>query len=365
MHTANEERACIIMTALWSQLAAEFAGYDEHLIFEGQNEPRKIGTPLEWNGGDEEGWEVVNSTNAAFVKAVRQGTEYNKSRYLMIPGYAANCTVGIRHIDIPDDDRIIISVHAYEPYDFALNTEGRSQWQHDTQMIDSFMTELRERFTGKGIPVIIGEFGAMNKDNEADRAEWVEYYIKAASKAGIRCIWWDNGLFEGEGERFGLFDRHTYPHLSGRGSYLVSVAANGIFGRIGRHWTVWLDEERIEDDFALVSMCNGRYYGGGSTPVPEARMNDGVLHTVLVKNISKLRFARLFPDYSAGNHEKLPKDVVRFSTAKVVRIHSDDGDIVTCLDGECSHSHDVTLRLADKKLNFFGPAGCDPNATAR
>ena len=53
------------------------------------------------------------------------------------------------------------------------------------------------------------------------------------------------------------------PHLSGRGSYLVSVAANGIFGRIGRHWTVWLDEERIEDDFALVSMCNGRYYGGG------------------------------------------------------------------------------------------------------
>ena len=155
------------------------------------------------------------------------------------------------------------------------------------------------------------------------------------------------------------------PHLSGRGSYLVSVAANGIFGRIGRHWTVWLDEERLEDDFALVSMCNGRYYGGGSTPVPEARMNDGVLHTVLVKNISKLRFARLFPDYSAGNHEKLPKDVVRFSTAKVVRIHSDDGDIVTCLDGECSHSHDVTLRLADKKLNFFGPAGCDPNATAR
>lgn len=155
------------------------------------------------------------------------------------------------------------------------------------------------------------------------------------------------------------------PHLSGRGSYLVSVAANGIFGRIGRHWTVWLDEERLEDDFALVSMCNGRYYGGGSTPVPEARMNDGVLHTVLVKNISKLRFARLFPDYSAGNHEKLPKDVVRFSTAKVVRIHSDNGDIVTCLDGECSHSHDVTLRLADKKLNFFGPAGCDPNATAR
>ena len=155
------------------------------------------------------------------------------------------------------------------------------------------------------------------------------------------------------------------PHLSGRGSYLVSVAANGIFGRIGRHWTVWLDEERLEDDFALVSMCNGRYYGGGSTPVPEARMNDGVLHTVLVKNISKLRFARLFPDYSAGNHEKLPKDVVRFSTAKVVRIEALEGDLTTCLDGESMHSQCVTLKLADKKVNFFAPKGCDPDATAR
>lgn len=206
----NEEHACLIMTALWSQLAAEFAGYDEHLVFEGQNEPRKIGTPLEWNGGDEEGWEVVNSTNSAFVKAVRGGTGYNKTRYLMIPGYAANCTIGIKHIEIPDDDRIIVSVHAYEPYDFALNTHGRDKWEHDTVMIDSLMNELKTRFTDNGIPVIMGEFGAMSKNNEDDRAEWVEYYLRAAAKAGVRCLWWDNGLFEGEGERFGLIDRNTY-----------------------------------------------------------------------------------------------------------------------------------------------------------
>ena len=157
----------------------------------------------------------------------------------------------------------------------------------------------------------------------------------------------------------------AYPHMSGRGSYLVSVAVNGVFGRIGQRWTVWLDEEKIEDEFALVSACNGRYYGGGSTPVPEARMNDGVLHTVLVRNVGKLRFARLFPTYSAGNYKELPRELVRVSTAKVVRIHSDDGDITTCLDGESLHGRDVTLRLSEKKLSFFGPAGCDPNATAR
>ena len=61
------------------------------------------------------------------------------------------------------------------------------------------------------------------------------------------------------------------PLLSGRGSYLAAVAVNFLFRGIGQHWRVTLDDEVIEDDFALVSMCNGRYYGGGSTaPIPLA-----------------------------------------------------------------------------------------------
>ncbi|WP_298028653.1 diacylglycerol kinase family protein [uncultured Dysosmobacter sp.] len=154
------------------------------------------------------------------------------------------------------------------------------------------------------------------------------------------------------------------PLLNGRGSYLASVAVNFLFRPIGHRWTVWLDGEKVEDDFALVSMCNGRYYGGGSTPVPEARMDDGVLHTVLIKNVSKLTFARLFNPYSAGEHARLPQELIRVSTAREVRIQAEE-DIVSCLDGECFRGRQVVMRLADKRLSFFGPRGCDPNATAQ
>lgn len=154
------------------------------------------------------------------------------------------------------------------------------------------------------------------------------------------------------------------PLLSGRGSYLASVAVNFLFRPIGRHWTVTLDGTAVEDDFALVSMCNGRYYGGGSTPVPEARMDDGVLHTILIKNVSKLTFARLFSPYSAGKHAALPPELIQVVTAKEVRIQADQ-EIISCLDGECFRSREVVMRLADKRLNFFGPKGCSPNATAR
>lgn len=161
---------------------------------------------------------------------------------------------------------------------------------------------------------------------------------------------------------------HQYsgtPGLNGRGAYLASVAVNFLLKPIGRRWTVYLDEERIQGDFALVSMCNGRYYGGGSTPVPQARMDDGILNTVLIRNVPKHVFGRLFSAYSAGDHDKLPKSFFRLSTAKVVRIVSEEEEIVTCVDGESFRSREVTMRLSEKKLNFFGPRGCDPNATAR
>ena len=87
-----------------------------------------------------------------------------------------------------------------------------------------------------------------------------------------------------------------------RGGELPVQAPSAAGGRVE------LDGEVLEDDFALVSMCNGRYYGGGSMPVPEARMDDGVLQTILVKNVPEATFARLFPAYSAGDCWKLPRD---------------------------------------------------------
>ncbi len=154
--------------------------------------------------------------------------------------------------------------------------------------------------------------------------------------------------------------------LSGRGSYLLSVAVNFLCKPIGRRWRVELDGEVLEDDFALVSVCNGRYYGGGSMPVPQARMDDGVLETILVKNVPKATFARLFPAYSAGDCWKFP-EIARVVTARQVTITACPGeeDIVTCLDGESMRSREVHLHLADRRVKFFGPAGCSPNATAR
>lgn len=214
----NEEAASEQLAALWTQIAERFKDYDEHLIFEGMNEPRKIGTSVEWNGGDEEGQRVVNHLCQVFVDAVRATGGNNTLRHLMVPSYAASSSdAALKALQLPDDEKLIVSVHAYTPYDFALNTAGTSQWNNDTRDIDHLMGLLKELFIDKGVPVIIGEFGAMNKDNEAERVKWVQYYLTKAREIGVPCIWWDNGAFTGDGENFGIFDRRKlefpYPDL--------------------------------------------------------------------------------------------------------------------------------------------------------
>lgn len=162
-------------------------------------------------------------------------------------------------------------------------------------------------------------------------------------------------------------DVHKYsesPMLDGKSSYVYALMVNFIFKPIYNHWTITLDDTVMDGDYALVAVCNGRYYGGGFMPVPEAKMNDGVLNTLVVKRVNHIAFVRMVGGYSKGDYYKYP-DVIHYAIPSVVRIHSEKNDIVTCLDGECITNSDVEIKLADGKVNFFGPKGCNCNATAR
>ena len=162
-------------------------------------------------------------------------------------------------------------------------------------------------------------------------------------------------------------DVHKYsesPLLDGKGSYIYSLAVNFLFKGIGSHWTVTLDDVAVKGDWSLVAVCNGRYYGGGFMPVAEARMDDGVLNTLVVKAVNRRTFLKFVGPYAKGQYHKFPH-VAHCSTPKVIRIQSEQPDIVTCLDGECVTNQDVTIRMADRKLTFIGPVGCSCNRTAR
>lgn len=217
LHDAKE-----ILIKLWTQIAEHFKKYDEHLIFECMNEPRMVNTPLEWAGGNEEARDVINQLNEQFVTIIRSTGGNNILRHLMIPSHAASSSYpSLEGFKVPNDDKVMVSIHAYVPYNFALNKEGvntfSSQNESDAKEITLVMDTIKANFTDRGYQVILGETGTMNKDNLSARIDWAEYFIKTAKTYGIPCIWWDNGLFESDGENFGLLDRHEisfrYPEI--------------------------------------------------------------------------------------------------------------------------------------------------------
>jgi len=220
------EQSKAFLTAVWSQIAETFKDYDEHLILESLNEPRLVGTNVEWwldqnNAQCVDSANCINELNQLFVDTVRKAGGGNETRWLMCPGYAAAPESALYDgFKVPEDpaNRIIVSVHAYRPYNFALNKTGTKEWSldngTDTGEITKFMDLLYGKFILKGVPVVIGEFGAMNKDNLQERIDFSVYYTAAARAHGISCVWWDNNAFSGSGENFGLLYRNgsTFPN---------------------------------------------------------------------------------------------------------------------------------------------------------
>ena len=191
------------LSDIWAQVADYFCDYDQHLIFEGLNEPRAAGTSYEWNG-NQDGYDAVNYLDEVFVKAVRSCHKgRNDDRIITIPGYAAsNSAVALRAIKIPEIDgkpvdNIMISVHCYSPYEFCL-TDNKDTFSatnpSDTSDIRRMMKDIKSLFLDNGIPAYIGECGCTNtKDNLQARIEWFNFFGSITSEYNVPAIVWDNG----------------------------------------------------------------------------------------------------------------------------------------------------------------------------
>ena len=197
---------------LWTQIANRFESYGERLIFEGMNEPRWKNTNYEWNGGNAEGRRVVNAYNECFVETVRATGGNNRYRALMIPTYAASSS-GLDGFTVPQDKSLIVSVHAYSPYNFAMNPSGTTKFDpnntSDTQELTWLAGTLYDRFISKGTGVIIGECGTANKNNYSDRVNWAGYFPKLFRSKGIPVFLWDNNAYGSGNETFGQLHRDT------------------------------------------------------------------------------------------------------------------------------------------------------------
>ena len=199
------------VTSVWSQAAEYFKDYDYHLIFETLNEPRLIGTRYEWwfdkwsiPSEVKDAIDCINKLNQKAVDTIRDTGSNNRGRLIMCPGYDASIDgATVSGFKLPTDisgnkNRIAISVHAYSPYNFAMNVGSGSTSTYTSSIkneLQDLFSTLKSNFRDKGIPVVIGEFGSTDKNNTAERVKWATDYTALAKKNNIPCLLWDNNAF--------------------------------------------------------------------------------------------------------------------------------------------------------------------------
>lgn len=214
----NQAQGEAYLSAIWSQIAKAFEYADHRLIFQTMNEPRVVGASYEWNidTGNEDclaAIEVVNALNQAALDAIRASGGRNADRFVIVSPYAGNhMAVMLDRFQMPQDsaeNKLILSVHAYTPYNLCLNIHSDEDTfgMNHLAEIKGFMKKVNYRYVQKGTPVIIDEMGIINKSNPEARYAWAKAYVAAAKEYGMVCCWWDNGEVSGSGENFGLLDR--------------------------------------------------------------------------------------------------------------------------------------------------------------
>ncbi|GAA2313266.1 glycoside hydrolase family 5 protein [Streptomyces hawaiiensis] len=218
----------------WQQIANKFKNYDQRLILEAMNEEfdGQYGRPTQ------PCYSNINSYNQIFVDTVRKTGGNNSSRWLLVAGWNTNIdyTAGNYGFKLPSDQyrspsipaserRIMISVHHYAPWDFAgeengtitqwgraaTNPSRKSTWGQE-DYLDAQLKTMHDVFVTKGYPVVVGEYGAIDKSsfdssNNRYRADFARAVAATAKKYGAAGVYWDNGATGRYG--FGLFDRRS------------------------------------------------------------------------------------------------------------------------------------------------------------
>lgn len=221
--SAHRNDVLAFTETVWQQLAEHFKDRSEKLMFECINEPRLKGTDNEWWFPYEtdvilDSYDVIMEAEQAFVDTVRETGGNNEDRYLLIGSYCNTYYSSLSdNYSLPMDsveNKLVVSVHLYAPFDFTANENAGGVFDDKCKKEneDAF-TALYDGFVSRGIPVMITEYGCIDKNNPDDRLAYFKYMRELSEIYSIPLAVWDNNVVnETDSPRassYGYIDRAT------------------------------------------------------------------------------------------------------------------------------------------------------------
>jgi endoglucanase len=241
--TAKKDSVNAMQKAFWEQIATTMGDFDEHLMFASANEP---------NVADATQMDVLLSYHQTFINAVRSTGGKNAYRTLVVQGPSTDIvTTNTLMNTLPTDaasNRMMVEIHNYTPFQFTaldgdaswgkmfyywgaghhsiIEPDRNATWGEESDQNTGF-DYMKSKFIDKGIPVLMGEYGAYRREGTTNVPKdlathndavdyWITYVTKQAISHGLRTFYWDTG---------GILDRRNNTVLDQRS--LDAIIAGG------------------------------------------------------------------------------------------------------------------------------------------
>lgn len=176
--------------AIWEQVGERYRDYPDALLFELLNEPTGALDGVRWNELLGEALEVVRGTNPERVVVVGPASwnSIDALGELVLPG---------------DDERIIVTVHYYEPFAFTHQgaewVDGSEAWLGtawegtavERAAVEGDLDRAAAWAEEHGRPLYLGEFGAYSRADMASRVRWTEFVAREAEERGVSWAYWE------------------------------------------------------------------------------------------------------------------------------------------------------------------------------
>jgi YegS/Rv2252/BmrU family lipid kinase len=144
------------------------------------------------------------------------------------------------------------------------------------------------------------------------------------------------------------------PFFTPKAAYYMSLLTT-LFEGVASRLTIRYNGREHTGSYTMVTACNGRYYGGGFNPVPQAEPDDGILDFLIVKEVSRLNVASMVGKYSKGRYAELP-EIITYYPGSSIEIESEK-PIVVNIDGETIEASKLYFKIIKQGVNFIFPRG--------
>lgn len=193
----------------------------------------------------------MRTINDRILKLIRKSGGLNDERLVMVTQQGNIERMTLKGYTALNDPAILMTIHPYSPWEFVAGQTGHYTWgtMKDKRNVDGLFNHLNKAFVKKGLPIVVGEWGAGPSTERFSKWYYYNYLAQKMHQFGMADVWWDNGADH--------FDRDARAWRDETVKNIIVNAAQGIANSFVMTSDIFVNAKSAIKDMSFPVELNG------------------------------------------------------------------------------------------------------------